>query len=106
MPKRKAHALPETFRLVSLAEIAREIDRSPKETRRLLHQLRGFGVFPRLRHKKQGRPVLYNARVIEQVKALVDVPHRHIGHGPGWLDAYLGDKHDGAEPGHPRPPQP
>lgn len=111
MPPRKRYALPETFQRVCLSQIAREVDRTPRQTQKLLDSLAFAGVRTRIRSSKSAE-ITYDASVIELVKGLINVPHRHVGSGPTWLDDYLGEAHDRhavrpAEPADPpRPPGP
>lgn len=64
---------------MSLAQIAREIDRTPKQTKKLLRKVRYIGL-------KGDR---YDASALEVLKALLNIPHRHIG-TDDWLTNYLG----------------
>lgn len=105
--KRSRHATSDAYRRVTVAEIAREIDRTPWQTKKLLDSLLPYGIRPRIRSNRN-LPITYDAKAIDVVKALISVPHRPVG--SSWLDAYLGETEDErlrpADPDAPRPPGP
>lgn len=85
---------PEVYRRVGLQEIAREIDRTPTQTRKLLDSLGYIGARPRI-GRKPYEEITYDASVIEVVKALVRVPHRQLPGTVSWLDTWLGEESRG-----------
>lgn len=82
---------PGEHRWVSLDQIAKEIDRTPVQTEKLLNKLGFIGLRP-----KRGLPERtksYDASALEALKALTGIPHRHIG-TDDWLSNYLnGEQH-------------
>ena len=76
---------PEEHRRVSLPQIAREIDRTPKQTAKLLAKV-GFVPFA---PEREGRVTTYDAEALEVLKAMLDIPHRTAG-PDDWLGDYLG----------------
>lgn len=85
---RGRQATSDQYRRVCLAEIAREIGRSKKATKHLLGDLAQYGIHPRIRSNRN-LPQTWDARAVDVVKALIDVPHRPVG--TSWLDTYLGE---------------
>lgn len=81
---------PEEHRYVSLDQIAREINRTPKQTQKLLDKMGFIGLEPK--EGLPGRKTSYDASALEVLKALLGLPHRHIG-PDDWLSNYLGGTH-------------
>lgn len=84
------YAKPEFFQTVSLATIATEIGRTPKQTIKLLNKLSFIG----LRYKGCAPGIaMYDARAIEAVKALLKQPHRKTGtSADDWLSDYVNNE--------------
>ena len=104
MPHRKRYATSKDFERKCVAEIAREIGRTPHQTRKLLDSLLPYGVMPRIRSNRN-LPITYDAKAVDMVKALIAVPHRPVG-STSWLDAYLGETHERTAPRGPDAPRP
>ena len=81
---------PEAHRWVSLNQIAKEINRTPKQTKKLLDKAGFIGLKPK--QGLPGRTYSYDASALEVLKALLNLPHRHIG-PDDWLSNYLGGTH-------------
>jgi len=102
--KRSRHATSDSYRRMSLAEIAREIDRTPWQTKKLLDSLLPYGIRPRIRSNRN-LPITWDAAAVDVVKALIGVPHRPVG--TSWLDDYLGETtHERFRPTDPDAPRP
>jgi hypothetical protein len=101
--RRSRHATSDQYRRVTVAEIAREINRTPRQTRKLLDSLAPYGIRPRIRSNRN-LPITYDAVAIDVVKALIGVPHRPVG--MSWLDTYLGETNHEQQPRHPDAPRP
>ena len=85
---------PAAHRWVSLYQIAREIDRTPHQTHKLLLRLGFIGI--KTRPGTDGRSIDYAASTLETVKGLLAQPHRHISDKPDdWLTLYLQGEHHG-----------
>ena len=78
---------PEDYQRVGLSQIAAEIGRTRRQTKRLLDSLAFIGATPRIGDKE----LTYPASAVEVVKALIDVPHRQLPGEVSWLDTYLGE---------------
>ena len=100
---RGRRATSDQYRRVCLAEIAREIGRSKNDTRHLLNEMTQYGIHPRIRSNRS-LPITWDARAVDVIKALIDVPHRSVG--TSWLDTYLGETptHERLRPEDPGPP--
>lgn len=85
MPYRRYRS-PEEHRWVSLDQIAGEISRTPHQTKKLLDKMGYIGFKPK--RGLPGRTLSYDASALETLKALLDIPHRHIG-ADDWLSSYL-----------------
>ena len=80
---------PEVFERVSLPQIAREIDRTPKQTLKLLAKTGYIGMHPRI-----GQVRTYDATCLNVLKALLTIPTRAIPSPEAdWLTQWL-DKGD------------
>ena len=79
---------------MSLAQIAREIDRTPHQTHKLLLKLGFIGI--KTRPGTGARTIDYSASSLEVIKGVLAQPHRHISDKPDdWLTLYTGGKQDG-----------
>lgn len=103
MKQHARYATSDEFRWVSVAEIAREIGRTHRQTKKLLDSLEPYGIKPRIRANRN-LPMQYDAKAIDVVKALIGVPHRPVG--TSWLDDYLGETDERLRPQHPDAPRP
>ena len=82
---------PDEHRYVSLAQIAKEIGRTEHQTAKLLTKVGFIGLKPQ--KGLPGRTYSYPASALEVLKALLGIPHRHIG-PDDWLSNYLGGTDD------------
>ena len=85
---------PESFRRIGLAQIAREIDRTPAQTAKLLRKC-GYVVDRRRIIGKPRSEITYDASAIEVVKAMLGIPHRPTPEPDDWLSTYEGEHHHG-----------
>ena len=77
---------------MTLAQLAREIDRSPAKTKRLVDRAVRLGLLrPRIRQK--GAEHQYDVVAIEVLKAMIGVPHRPPPTREDWLTDYLRGDH-------------
>lgn len=84
---------PEDFERVGLSQFAREIGRSPKQTKRLLSKLGFVGLDRNIRTSKQAE-ITYSREAVETVKEMLGIPSRQIPGEGNWLDDYLqGERH-------------
>lgn len=74
---------------MSLDQIAHEIGRTPKQTKKLLDKLGWIGVKPK--RGAYGRRLSYPAEGLETLKALLGQPHRQIAPSD-WLTDFLGGR--------------
>lgn len=75
----------ESFRWLSVPQIAKEIDRSPAQTRKLLTKVSYVGLRPRLIKGTRKYP----ASAVEVLKAMLTIPHRPVPTDKGdWLSTY------------------
>lgn len=93
MSRRGRFARPESFTTVTLAQLAREVDRTVEETRRLVRRAVRLGLI-RERIRKPGTEHRYDAVAIEVLKAMIGVPHRPPPDPEDWLSDYLRGRHD------------
>lgn len=83
----KAYPSSQSMRWMTLNQVAAEIDRTPRETSRLLKKVAYLGVRRRI-----GQPHRYPAAAVEVLKAMLDIPHRPIPSSePDWLSRYEGE---------------
>ena len=72
-------------RWLSLAQMAREVDRTPTQTVRLLNKWRFVGF----KSRRINGVTSYDARSVEMVKAFLGQPHRVVqDHPDDWLEQY------------------
>ena len=72
-------------RWLSLAQMSREVDRSPAATVRLLNKWRFAGF----KSRRINGITSYDARSLEMVKAFLGQPHRVVQDRPDdWLEQY------------------
>ena len=82
MPRPSKYPTAESFRWLSVPQIAKEIDRTPKQTRKLLDKASFVGLHPR----RIGGVLKYPASAVEVLKAMLSVPHRPVPTSDGdWL---------------------
>ncbi|HWO52049.1 MAG TPA: hypothetical protein VNN23_10665 [Ornithinibacter sp.] len=74
-----------SFRWLTVSQIAKEIDRSEHQTRKLLNKVSFIGLHPR-RFKGVRK---YPASSVEVLKAMLSIPHRPVPTKDGdWLSTY------------------
>lgn len=75
----------QSFRWLPVSQIAKEIDRTPHETQKLLDKAGFVGLRPR-RIKGVRK---YPASAVEVLKAMLSIPHRPVPTKDGdWLSKY------------------
>lgn len=74
------------YERVTLAQVAREVGRTRKQTAKLLTRLSFVGTTP---EKGSDGIITYPAEAINAVKALLDKPHRDLDHTNDWLSQYM-----------------
>lgn len=85
MPRPSKYPSAESFRWLSLPQIAKEIDRTPAQTRKLLDKVSFIGLYPR----RIGGVKKYPASAVEVLKAMLTIPHRPVPTKDGdWLSTY------------------
>lgn len=85
MPRPSKYPTAESYRWLSVPQIAKEIDRSPAQTRKLLAKVSFLGLHPR----RIGRVEKYPAGAVEVLKATLSIPHRRIPSKDGdWLSIF------------------
>lgn len=83
----KAYRSSASMRWMTVNQIAAEIDRTPRETLKLLNKAGFLGLRGRI-----GRPTQYPASAVEVLKAMLDIPHRPVPSAePDWLSRYEGE---------------
>jgi hypothetical protein len=84
----------DSHRRVTLQQIAGEIDRTPKQTAKLLDKTGFIGLKPR--RGAPGRSITYDARALEVLKGLLGLNHRHVSDkADDWLSNWIGEQHYG-----------
>lgn len=76
----------ESFRVMTLREVAKDIGRSEAQTKRLMTDLNFIGVNAR---RKEGNVIVYSAKAVEVIKGLMRQPHRDVSSPNDWLDDYV-----------------
>ena len=75
---------------MSVPEIAAEIDRTPRQTAKLLKK--HSYLVPRPTKRRQA--TVYPASSVEVLKAVLAIPHRPVPTSEGdWLTEWIGDPH-------------
>lgn len=75
----------ESFRWLSVPQIAKEIDRTEAQTRKLIRKVDYLGLRPR----RFGGTTKYPASAVEVLKATLSIPHRPVPTQQGdWLSTY------------------
>lgn len=86
---------PEDFERVGLSQFAREINRTPKQTLKLLRKL-GFLHLERNIRTSKHAEITYSTEALETVKEMLGIPSRQIPGEGNWLNDYLqGEHHHG-----------
>lgn len=85
MPRPSKYPTAESFRWLSVPQIAKEIDRTVPQTRKLLAKVSFLGLHPRtIRGVRK-----YPAGAVEVLKATLAIPHRPVPTERGdWLSTY------------------
>lgn len=83
---RGSYVPSEKYERVTLAQIAREIGRTRKQTAKLLDRLAFVGTIP---EKGPDGVITYPAEAVNAVKGLLGQPHRDPDHHNDWLSQYL-----------------
>ena len=85
MPRPSKYPTAESFRWLSVPQIAKEIDRTPAQTRKLLSKVSFVGLHPR----RIGGVKKYPASAVEVLKAMLSLPHRRVPSNDGdWLGIF------------------
>lgn len=88
---RKAYRSVASTRWMTLNEIAAEIDRTPKQTKKLLDKAWFLGLRPLHPMGRRGVKT-YPASSVEVLKAMLEIPHRPIPEAESdWLSRYEGE---------------
>lgn len=91
MARPKRYRRVQAFERLNLSQLAREIDRTPAETRKVVTRARRLGLLrPRVRARK-GEDLTFDAIEVETIKAMIGVPHRPAPQERDWLSDYLGE---------------
>lgn len=83
----KRYPKPETFTRVSVEQLAREIDRSPRQTEKVIERAARLGLL-HARITRPGTATTYDAIEVETIKALLGVPDRPAPQPQDWLSDY------------------
>ena len=84
---------PEDFERVGLSQFAREINRTPHQTKKLLRKLGFIGLQRNVRDSRRAE-ITYSTQALETVKEMLGIPSRAIPGEGNWLDDYLeGEAH-------------
>jgi transposase-like protein len=87
----KRYRRPESFQRVNISQLAREIDRTQSQTRKLVRRAQRLGLLtPRIRSDRR-LDLTFDAIEVETIKAMIGVPHRPAPQQQDWLSDYLGE---------------
>ena len=83
----KRYPNPNVFSWVSLDQIAKEIDRTPIQTIKLLTKSGFIGYKPK---RGSNTVIAYDARSLDVLKGMLNIPHRHVSDtNDDWLTTWL-----------------
>jgi hypothetical protein len=107
MPRseRRRYRTPAEIAWVTFPQIARELDLTDTQLRKALSRVARLGLYvPQIRVGKGKHQHLYDAVLIEVIKAMTGVPHRQPPHPGDWLTRYEGDQTHARRTDDPRSP--
>lgn len=76
---------------MNISQLAREIDRTLAETRKVVTRAQRLGLLrPRIRSQRWA-DLTFDVIEAETIKAMIGVPHRPVPQERDWLADYLGE---------------